>query len=131
MHDDLAQMAADWIAYTARHHPKTGDMRDVLEGGLNSEDHPEQVLISLLVADPRTALKFIEHILCQTTDPWILENVGAGPLEDLLVGGDPSIISSIEAFPSRYPHAREALSHVWTKDLPEQSKEALRRALLQ
>lgn len=129
MNVDLAQTAADWIAYTASHHPQIGDMRDASDTSLNGPNHPEQVLISLTYDEPRTALAFIEQILAQTTDPWILENVGAGALEDLLSAGDPSIISSIESLPNRYPHAREALSHVWTKHLPARSKEALARAL--
>ena len=56
--------------------------------------------------DPERALEIILLAAGLTTDQRILDNLAAGPLEDLLVRNGPVIISRIEECPSELRMAR-------------------------
>ncbi|HEU0097573.1 MAG TPA: hypothetical protein VFQ67_02250 [Allosphingosinicella sp.] len=128
MTEDLQDLASRWIEYTARHDPATGDLRDIPATDLGDKDEAAQRLLDLLFDDPRAACQVVEHILDQTRDPWILENVGAGPLETLMSGAEAAILAWVESLPSKHANAEEALRHVWTGGLPPQAQDVLRRA---
>jgi len=128
MTEDFQDLASRWVEYTARHNPATGDLRDVPATDLGNRDEAAQRLLDLLFDDPRSARQVVEHILAHTRDSWILENVGAGPLEMLLSGAEAATLAWVETLPSRFDNAKEALRHVWTGRLPPNAQDTLRRA---
>jgi len=130
MTDDFQDLASRWIEYTVRHDPATGDLRNVPMTDLGETDEAAQKLLDLLFDDPRAARQVVEHILDQTRDPWVLENVGAGPLEDLLACADAEILAWVKDLPLRHDNAKEALKHVWTGRLPPHAKDVLRQVRL-
>jgi hypothetical protein len=123
------ELAASWIDYHMRLHPGTGDLRRASVDELEGKDEASQQLIELLINDREAAIEVVASILSQTSEPWILENVGAGPLESLLRQGDPQTVRAIEQLVQRYPNAIEALRSVWTRSLPPNAKESLQRML--
>jgi len=74
-------------------------------------------------------LRLIESILAQTSDPWVLENLGAGPLEDLLTTGDPTVIDFIEKKYRTYPNLVEAMRYMWMDDFPAHSRQFAEKIL--
>lgn len=121
------ELASDWIDYHMRLHPQTGDLKSASVDELEGKDEASLQLIELLMNDREGAIEVVASILSQTSDPWVLENVGAGPLEDLLREGDPTTVRAIEELAQRYPNTIEALRSVWADDFPPNVKEFLER----
>jgi hypothetical protein len=71
------EIASEWIDYTIRRHPQTGDLKDIAVSDLCGKDDAAQKLLGLVVDDPGSAFEVIDSILSQTSDPWVLENLGA------------------------------------------------------
>jgi hypothetical protein len=127
--EDLAVLADEWIAVTVRRNRETGDLKDTPPLKMDKYNAPAHALIDLIMCDPNKAFHVVEHILSKTSDPWVLENLGAGPLEDLLQTGDEAAIARVNTLAEKYPNAREALSHVWLSHFPPQSRDAVSRIL--
>lgn len=127
--EHLAALADAWIAATIRSNPKTGGLKAVPRSERSQLKEPVQTLIDLLMSNPDDAFRVAEFVLSRTSDPWVLANLGAGPLEDLLGTGDESAIARVNALAEKYPNAREALSNVWTSHFPPQSRDALAKIL--
>jgi hypothetical protein len=127
--EKLATLADQWIAITIRRNRETGDLRDVPPSDMDQFNEPVHALIDLLMSNPDEAFHVVEHVLSKTSDPWVLANLGAGPLEDLLGTGDESAIARVKALAEKYPNAREALSHVWMSHFPPRSRDAVTNIL--
>src|ERR1700753_3728886 len=96
MLENIDEIASDWIVYTMRCNPKTGNLRDVAPPGRDEFAGAVIEFGRIIGHDVDASIQVIESILKQTSDPWVLENLGAGPLEDLLASGDPAVITFIE-----------------------------------
>jgi hypothetical protein len=127
--EDLAALADEWIAITVRRNHETGDLRNVPPSEMDQFNEPVHALIDLLISTPDKACRVVEHVLSKTSDPWVLANLGAGPLEDLLVDGEDDVITWVTALPQRFANAREALAHVWLGGLAPQSQAAVRKLI--
>jgi uncharacterized protein DUF6869 len=72
----------------------------------------------LLHYDPNEGWLTILEILNQDKSDWIIENLGAGPLEDLLVYYGEEFISRIEAIADE-PAVRLLAQMVWKNEIPD------------
>lgn len=75
------------------------------------------------IEDPEQAWSFVVDIFESSSDPWVHENLGAGPLETLLSLHGELTLAALRAY---VPDKREFLSvvaHVWSHALaPEVAK---------
>ena len=63
--------------------------------------------------EPALALQVIRDILHRDSSDKVVENLAAGPLEDLLVYHGPDVIDEIEALAAGDPEFRCLLGGVW------------------
>jgi hypothetical protein len=82
-----------------------------------------------MMTDRKGAFEVIASILSQTADPWVLENLGAGPLEDLLHEGDEETIGIVGGLAEKYPSTIEALKSVWMNDFPQNVKNSIEQII--
>jgi len=81
----------------------------------------------MVESDPEECWKVILTILSIEKDDWILENLGAGPLEDLLVAHGPVIIDKLEKIAMRDPVFHRLAQFVWRNDILDDVWERLKR----
>jgi hypothetical protein len=74
-------------------------------------------LDDLVRTQPGKAWQLIIDILRTDASDHILQNLSAGPLEDLLVRHGSSIIEDVEAEAARNPMFRRLLAGVWKRDM--------------
>jgi hypothetical protein len=108
----LDALAADWIQYyqhlddpsTPSLFPRYDDVHALVHGD-----------------DPETAIDFIRAVLARNdnSDKWgtVIENLAAGPLEDVLVYHGPVIIEVVESYARQNPAFRHLLGGVWQRDM--------------
>ena len=108
----LDSLAADWIQYY------------VALGNPNAPPlFPRHEELHALVhgEDPETVIDFIRAVLAKRndSDKWntVIENLAAGPLEDLLVYQGPGIIEVVESYARQNPAFRHLLGGVWERDM--------------
>jgi len=109
---EIRKLASDWIAYEKKHEPERGTTR---------EERLDEVafeivlkLMELVDDDWINALAICAEIARQSNDPWILEILGAGPLEDLLERGH-EVLQPFLAEAKANPSFRQALRHIWPR----------------
>ena len=76
--------------------------------------------------DPARALDIVFLIARTSSDDWVLENLGAGPLENL-IDGDPTLLDPIALEAQSSPSLRFALQCVWQRDMSEDTWARLQR----
>jgi hypothetical protein len=128
---NLNKIASNWIAYTIRCNPQTGDLKDAAPLDRDAFNGAVIELGNILMEDLDASLQIVESILKQSSDPWVLENLGAGPLEDLLSKGDPAVIDFIETKHRSYPNLVDAMRYMWTDSFPPRSKAFVEKILTQ
>jgi hypothetical protein len=69
--------------------------------------------------EPALALQVIRDILRRDSSDKVVENLAAGPLEDLLVYHGPDVIDEIEALATSDPEFRGLLGGVWRNKIRE------------
>jgi len=69
--------------------------------------------------DPAQAWEFVHAVLAADQSNTIMENLSAGPLEDLLVQHPAEIIVKVEAEAQVNPAFRKLLGGVWKNDIPD------------
>lgn len=113
--EEIRKFAGEWIAVEKSHNPALGNPKP-------SDDDPSWdtiiKMLELTRADWRTTLAVCVEIARQTDDPWVLQNLGAGPLEDILEGGQ-RVIEPFLAAAKANPTFRKALHSVWECSDPE------------
>ncbi len=119
--ENVEQLAAAWVEYMKRRDPATGDLRDVESHDLLDEDDAATALVSLEFSDPATAFEVVDRILTSSSDPWILANLGAGPIETLLVNGGAGALEKVRQLRENHVGMIEVARNVYTSSL---SKEA-------
>jgi hypothetical protein len=77
--------------------------------------------------DPERALEIILLAAGLTTDQRILDNLAAGPLEDLLVRNGPVIISRIEELAAANGLLRTLIQGVWTERMKSDIQARIQR----
>src|SRR5581483_9461762 len=76
-------------------------------------------LWELIKDDPEEAWRTILEIAAQDSSSWTLENLGAGPLEDLLVDHGSDFIGRVEALAGD-PTIRVLVRHVWKNAMSDE-----------
>ena len=103
--------------------------KEVIEAWIKLQNTPQEskshkelfwshvVLQELIRDQPQKAWELIVEILRTDASDKILENLSAGPLEDLLVYHGGSVIDEVEAEASRNPMLRKLLGGVWRRSM--------------
>ena len=76
-------------------------------------------LDELVDREPETAWQVIDLIWRRDQDDWILANLAAGPVENLLARHGPAFIERIYVAARREPVFRRLLGGVWRSGMPE------------
>jgi len=109
MHDKLIK---DWIA--------------LQKATRNSEEYDRlfwafDTMVELASKNPQECLQVVVTILNETHDDnFILANLAAGPLEDLLVAHGAELIDTIESLSSHNTNFQKLLGGVWKNDIPDE-----------
>jgi len=75
------------------------------------------------IEEPEEAWRLVVEISEVSADPWVLENLGAGPLETLLTLHGESTLKAVEAYASQRQEFLGVVAHVWPQALaPEVAK---------
>jgi hypothetical protein len=77
------------------------------------------VLDEICDKNPRVCLRLIVLILERDPSDFIMGNLAAGPLEDLLCRYGPSIIDAVEAEAEERKNFRQLLGRVWRNTIEE------------
>ena len=119
MTDDLA-LAKAWIVL---HHAGLRGMRD--------DDPRFEAFIALdelRRSDPERCWSVILKIFEQDQSDWILSNLGAGPLEDLLADHGERFIERVETLARQEPRFRFLTQMVWRNSISAAVWARLRKA---
>jgi len=116
-------IASSWIAYYLRHG------RDEAGNGVSDEDPHWWAVSAVLYLDgddPARALDIVFRIARACSDDWVLENLGAGPLENL-IDGDQTLLDPVALEVTSSPGLKFALQCVWQRDMSEDTWARLQR----
>jgi len=86
-------------------------------------------LIRTTLSNPEKAWHIILEILQQTDDEWVLTNVAAGPLEDLLAQHPDTAINLLEEEVQHNKKLRSILNGVWQNLMPDDVWKRLQKLL--
>ena len=118
-----AEVADAWIDYTNRVRPVDGQP-------IARDDDPAwwaiDAVMDLEFSNPTRALEIAFAIARKSSDEWVLENLGAGPLETLLCR-DPTFFDAVKIEVASSINLLEALRSVWTSSMPEETQAAVQR----
>ena len=118
-----AEVAAAWIAWTERSDPaRVPEPLSQNEG----DDWGAQALLELVCEEPIRALEISFLIARMTNDGWILCNLGAGPIEDLLAD-DATLLDAIAVEIESSPNLKIALGSVWQNQMSDVTWRAVQR----
>ncbi len=73
----------------------------------------------LSITSPSDCWDFTLEVICKTDDEWVLTNLAAGPLENLLSVSPDETIAMIEKEIPSNPKLRNILKNVWQNLIPE------------
>jgi hypothetical protein len=76
-------------------------------------------MYDLVHEQPDVALGLIVDIWSRDQSRSVIQNLSAGPLEDLLVTHGPQVIALVEEEVERNPSFRKLLGGVWKSDIPD------------
>jgi hypothetical protein len=114
----LQQLATAWIDSYTLGSPLTAGARQ----------RAKDAVTDLVAEDPIRGVQLVGIILSRTEDPWILENTGAGPIEDLLKTASREMLALLSMHPAIRAVAI-AISNIWTGSLSEPVRAELQRIL--
>lgn len=72
----------------------------------------------ICLENPGEAWSLVKEVFESSEDPWVLENLGAGPLETLLSTHGDSTLQEVRIYSRQRPDFLKVLAHVWTHALP-------------
>jgi hypothetical protein len=122
-----AEVAAAWIARTARSNPEGVLPPDIKIQALDSEDDwGVQALLEIVCEEPIRALEITFLIARMTDDDWLLCNLGAGPIESLLAH-DATLLDAVAIEARNSPNLKTALGSVWQNAMSEATWRAVQR----
>lgn len=107
---DGESLSAAWLAW---HH--------AAKGSSAKDEHfwAFETMADLCHDDPETCFELIEKIRKADGSDWILANLAAGPLEDLLSQHGARFIDRIETLARQDPQMRRLLGGIWRSDIPD------------
>lgn len=121
-----AEIAAAWMAWTAHCSPFPSEGDAPSPQSEDIDDWGQQALIEVVCEDPARALTIVFLIARLTDDNWLLTNLGAGPIEDLLAR-DPTFLDPIAIEVRNSPNLRTALGSVWQNAMSDLTWRAVQR----
>lgn len=120
-----AEVAEAWIDYTNRVRPVDGQH-------IARDEDPAwwaiDAVMDLELSDPMRALEIAFAIARKSSDEWVLENLGAGPLETLLYR-DPTFFDAVRIEAASSINLLEALKSVWTSSMPAETQVGVKRLI--
>lgn len=108
--NDLS-LARNWIMLQYAERPST----EYDELMLNT--YP--IVMEMIDVDPKRSLDFILSVIMENDSDFILENLGAGPLEDILVYHGNEIIEEVERLAHKNIKFKLALKMTWRREILE------------
>jgi hypothetical protein len=84
----------------------------------------------MCIEQPSVAFDVAMKIFEASKDPWVHENLGAGPLETLLTYESETTMPMIKRYIEKNPQFLLALQHIWRHSLPESVAAQLDAAVL-
>ena len=106
---EIQRFAEQWIAYQLTQRPGAQNAE-----GRDAPGFAVVIRMMEIVADDRpAAVAICAEIARQSGDPWILEILGAGSLEDLLADNGEDVLQDYLVHAKDNPNFRQALHHVW------------------
>lgn len=79
----------------------------------------EALVSNLAYDDADQCLRIVRHVVELNQSTEILSNLGAGPIEEMLVQHPTFVIEKIESLAKGCPAFRDALGAAWLDDVPE------------
>jgi len=73
----------------------------------------------LSISSPRECWEFILDVIQHTDDEWVLTNLAAGPLENLLSVNPEEVILWIEKEVGNNPKLKQQLGSIWKNIIPD------------
>jgi len=77
-------------------------------------------VFDLVLKDPDTGWQFVTDVVAATDDEWVLANLAAGPLEDLLGKYPQETIVRLEHEVKNNEKFRQVIGGVWKNIIPEE-----------
>jgi hypothetical protein len=114
-----AEIAQSWVGYYLR----LGRPQSERDFAVRKDDPNRwavDAVMALQFSDPVRALEIAFIVARSTVDDWVLEILGAGPLEDLLVD-DPTLLDFIALEIGSNPRLKEALGFVWQNAMDDET----------
>ncbi len=125
MIESVDRIATEWIKYTFEGRPAEGEAWADRFPKSESADGVASELSRVLREDPDTAQAIVDKILQKSSDPWILVNVGAGPVEHMLVDNYPPRIDAVRELALKHTTMKYVLENVWLDDASEETRLAV------
>jgi hypothetical protein len=120
-----AEIARAWIAHYVRTGPPSS-AADIKVHDADPDHWANGALGALRRDDPARALEIVFRIARDSADAWVLENLGAGPLEDL-IDADPTLLDPIALEVASSPNLKTALQSVWEREMSDETWNRLQR----
>ena len=121
------EVAEAWIACTAESNPDPSSGRGMVASSSEAEDDwGVQALLEIVCEEPIRALEITFLIARMTDDAWLLCNLGAGPIEDLLAH-DATLLDAIALEARSSPNLKTALASVWQNAMSDATWQAVQR----
>jgi hypothetical protein len=94
------------------------DHKQIADSWLTVQRHwwAYDAVCKLVETSPHEALSLIFLLVSLADTPELLQDIGAGPLEDLLRRHGAAVIDAVESHAPDNPSLRTALSHVWYRE---------------
>jgi hypothetical protein len=123
---DRVALARAWIEFIATLNPDSGSISEPEYAALAcDEDWAVDLLSRYAESDPEGAYQVILEIVSISQDPWILTNIGAGPLETILWRHAPEFVPRLTRDAVEFPILRALPPHVWISEMPEHLRREL------
>jgi hypothetical protein len=111
------KLVDDWIRYQELSRPESPE-------ALNYEWAADEVM-DMSITDINMCWKFVLEVISKSKDEWVLANVGAGPLEDMMSTDSALTLELIRcALPNK--ELSFCLKNVWQNMMPEKALRELR-----
>lgn len=121
--DEIGRSDTDIAQSWTAHYTRNGPPQSEQDIGIHPDD-PDfwatETLMDLQFDDPVRALEIVFLIARDADDDWVLENLGAGPLESLLAA-DPTFLDAVALEMRSSPRLKGALQCVWQNTMSDET----------
>jgi len=96
------------------------------DSALQSDSQWSAIQLNMMcIEDPEQAWRVVVEIFEFSSDPWVLENLGAGPVETLLSLHGQFALNALESYMSEKRAFLGVLAHVWRDALSPEVAQGL------